>query len=485
MKRTPARTEVHKAGAVLLALGLGLGAAACAGEVPAGRPTNVILISLDTLRPDYLSCYGHARETSPAIDALAARGVRFGQALSAAPWTLPSHATMFTGLYPSHHGVKDYAHRLPQESTTLAEVLGEHGFQTFAVINTWNIANPSFEIFQGFAAGDVHYVKESRPGPGATQVIANTGARVAETAQELLRTRDPARPFFLFAHFYDAHTDFTPEPEYRRRFVSPYAGALDGTTGQLYGLREAGVRLGEADLRFLRELYEAEIRQLDQVMAGLFAFLEEEGLTEETLIVLTSDHGEEFQEHGGLLHGRTQYEELLRVPLILAGPGLPRGVVVEQPVGLIDLAPTVLARLGLTLPGHVDGLDLAPTWAGGVLAERPFFGEADHNNVVDGKPVVDIKRMVRLGSEKLHFDRISARAQLFDLARDPREQHDLSADSPERMRALEALLARFAQDSRAGQESGQKPSAAELDLLRQLGYAGAEDDPDPENGASK
>lgn len=482
MNRTPLSLALPRL--VLLVLGL-VPVAACTGDATAERPRNLILISLDTLRPDYLSCYGHARETSPAIDALAARGVRFAQALSAAPWTLPSHATMFTGLYPSRHGVKDYSHRLPQDSTTLAEVLGEHGFQTFAVINTWNIANPSFEIFQGFAPGDVHYVKESLPGPGATQIIANTGARVAETARELLRTRDPGRPFFLFAHFYDAHTDFTPEPEYRRRFVSPYGGALDGTTGQLYGLREAGVRLGEADLRFLRELYEAEIRQLDQVLAGLLAFVDEQGLAEDTLIVLTSDHGEEFQEHGGLLHGRTQYEELLRVPLIVAGPGVPRGRVVEPTVGLIDLLPTVLARLGFAPPAHLDGLDLAPSWSGGELPERPFFGEADHNNVVDGKPVVDIKRMVRLGHEKLHFDRLSTRTQLFDLARDPREQDDLATRAPERVRALEALLARFVEDARTSQSSGKQPSAADLELLRQLGYAGAEDDPEDGSTAPK
>ncbi|NOT30532.1 MAG: sulfatase, partial [Planctomycetes bacterium] len=430
----------------------------CGAEAPE-RARNVILISLDTLRPDYLSCYGHARATSPAIDALAARGVRFMDASSSAPWTLPAHTTMFTGLYPSQHGVKDYAHRLAAEATTLAEVLGANDFQTFAVINTWNIANPSFEIFQGFAPADVHYVKETRPTPGGGQVLENTGREVAETASELVRARATGRPFFLFAHFYDAHTDFTPAPDYRRRFVAPYSGALDGTTGQLYGLRAAGERLGPADLRFLHEMYEAEIRQLDDVLAGFFAFLEEQGLTDETLIVLTSDHGEEFQEHGGLLHGRTQYQELLRVPLILAGPGLPRGAVVAQPVGLIDLMPTILAHLGLPQPAALDGLDLAATWKGSALPERALFGEADHNNVVDGKQVSDIKRMVRFRSETLHFDRHTARAQLFDLTQDPGEQRDLAASAPERVRALQERLARFALGARAGEKSNAKASA--------------------------
>ncbi len=458
--------------ALLLLLAL---VASCAGgeeQENGARPRNVLLLSLDTLRPDHLSCYGHGRETSPAIDALAARGVRFADASSAAPWTLPAHATMFTGLYPSHHGVKDYSHRLPAESVTLAEILRERGFQTFAVINTWNIADPRFEIFQGFAPEDVCYIRETAQAAGGGQVILNTGVEVEQAARAFLARRDPAKPFFLLAHFYDAHTDFTPSSENRERFVSPYPGKLDGTTAQLMELRARGLRLGEADLRFLREMYDAEIRGLDDILARFFEFLEEQALVEDTLIVLTADHGEEFQEHGGLLHGRTQYEELLRVPLIFAGPGIPRGKVVDQPASLVDLLPTVLGRLGIAAPAHLDGLDLAPAWSGAALPERLLFGEADHNNVVDGKPVLDIKRMARLGHEKLHLDRHTEEAQLFDLAQDPREQRDLAASSPQRVELLRAALARFQGGAVAGQASGTELSTQNLELLRELGYAG-------------
>jgi arylsulfatase A-like enzyme len=448
---------------------------ACGGDASSdasGPPRNVILISLDTLRPDHLSCYGHDRETSPAIDALAARGVRFADASSTAPWTLPAHTTMFTGLYPSRHGVKDYSHRLPEESVTLAEILRERGFQTWAVVNTWNIANPSFEIFQGFDADDVHYVRESESRPGGGQTILNTGAQVAEAARARLAGRDRTKPFFLFAHFYDAHTDFTPDPEYRAQFVRPYGGRLDGSTGQLMQLRAGGVKLGAADLAHLRDLYDAEIRQLDDVVAGFLAFLAEEGLDEDTLIVLTSDHGEEFQEHGGLLHGRTQYQELLAVPLILAGPGVPRGVTVDAPVSLVDLLPTVLAQLGIPAPANVDGVDLAPAWRGGALPERLIFGEADHNNVVDGKPVIDIKRMARSGREKLHHDRATDGVQLYDLGADPREQQDLATMAPERAAELRAALQRFLDAAIAAETSGAVPTPEELELLRELGYAG-------------
>jgi arylsulfatase A-like enzyme len=452
---------------VLLAALSSAGGPGCGGGAPA-RPRNVILISLDTLRPDHLGCYGHGRETSPALDALAARGLRCADASSAAPWTLPAHTTMFTGLYPSHHGVKDYSHRLGDGAVTLAEVLAERGFQTWAVINTWNLADPRFGIFQGFRSEDVHYVRETGP----KQQVLNTGREVARLARERLEARDPARPFFLLAHFYDAHTDFTPDDEYRARFVAPYAGRLDGSTAQLFALRERGLQLPEADLRFLRELYDAEIRQLDDLLAEFFAYLADEGLEEETLIVVTSDHGEEFQEHGGLLHGRTQFEELLRVPLILAGPGVPRGLVLEEPVHLVDLLPTILGRLGIEPPGKLDGLDLAPAWGGSQLPERVLFGEADHNNAVDGKPVIDIKRSARSGSLKLHLDRHSGALAFFDLARDPREQEDLTSSAPERLAPLRAALDRFLAGSVAGEESGQALSGENLELLRQLGYAG-------------
>jgi arylsulfatase A-like enzyme len=442
-----------------------------------GGAHNVILISLDTLRADHLGCYGRPRNPSPTIDALAAAGVRFADASSAAPWTLPSHATMFTGLYPSRHGVFDYEHRLPQERVTLAEALSERGYETYAVLNTWSLADPRFELLQGFAPERVRYVPETES-RGGEQRSVNSGPAVAAAARDFLAARDASRPFFLFLHFFDAHTDFTPRPEYKRRFLSPYAGAVDGTTRQLLAVRAQGAALSEADVRHLRELYDAEIRQLDDVLAGFFAEVEARGLLRDTLIVLTSDHGEEFQEHGGLLHGRTQYQELLAVPLILRGPGLPRGRVVTEPVSLVDLAPTILAALGLPPSGEADGIDLSPSWAEPArpLPERLLFGEADHNNVVDGKPVVDSRRMARRGSEKLHLDRFSRRAELYDLARDPGEHDDLAARSAERTAALSAGLGRHLEAAARPEANQATLSDAQLELLRSLGYVESDEE---------
>ena len=243
-------------------------------------------------------------------------------------------------------------------------------------------------------------------------------------------------------------------------------------------LRQQRDRLSAADLRFLRELYDAEIRQLDDVLATFFVTLEEQGLLRDTLIALTSDHGEEFQEHGGLLHGRTQYQELLAVPLILRGPGIPRGRVVTEPVSLVDLVPTILEVLGLPAAGPVDGVDLSPSWADPArpLPERLLFGEADHGNVVGGQPVIDSKRMVRLGHEKLCTDRIARREELYDLERDPAERDDLSAREPGRVALLSAALARHLAAQAPSQENRTELSEEQLELLRILGYVEAAGD---------
>jgi arylsulfatase A-like enzyme len=189
------------------------------------------------------------------------------------------------------------------------------------------------------------------------------------------------------------------------------------------------------------------------------------------LIVITSDHGEEFQEHGGLLHGRTQYQEVLRVPLILAGPGVPAGVVVDQPVHGVDVAPTLLARCGLAPARPVDGIDLAPAWRGEMLPERLFFAEADHNNQVDGRPALDIKKMVRRGTSKLLLDTHSGAVELYDLAQDPGELADLAPTAEARASELRAELERFLEGAVQG-EVVAPPTPEQQSVLDALGYGG-------------
>ena len=440
--------------------------AACGADP---RPPHVILISIDTLRPDYLGCYGHARETSPTLDRIAAEGVRFADVTSASPWTLPSHATMLTGLFASHHGVKTHETRLSESVVTLAEEFQSGGYETFAVVNTHNVGGPQFQLGQGF--GDhFRYIVETENDPRSfRKKVFNNGDTIVATAKEMLGERDGDAPFFLFLHFYDVHTDFTPRPEYRAKFVGPYAGRMTGSTSQLADLRTEGETLAEDDLRWLRDMYDAEINQLDDLLGKFFAWLDDEGLYDDALIVITSDHGEEFQEHGSFLHGRTHYQEILRIPLIVRGPGVPPGTVVATPVHGVDVTPTILALMGLESHMPRDGIDLSAAWRGGTLPERTFFAEADHNNEVDGKPVSDIKTMVRRGATKVLYDEHSGALELYDLGTDPAERTDLAQTAPQRVEPLKAELDRFRAGAIAG-EPVPPPDDEERALLDALGY---------------
>jgi arylsulfatase A-like enzyme len=459
------------AAAALAALPAFMGACGAA-ERPA-RSVNAILVSIDTLRPDLLSCYGHPRPTSPALDALAARGVRFTDVTAAAPWTLPSHASMLTGLYPSTHGVKTHQTRLPAEVTTVAEELAGAGWQTLAVVNTHNVGAPQYQLGQGFER--FLYVPETAEDKDLRLRTPNLGELVVGHAKELLGARDPERPFFLFLHFYDVHTDWTPSAEHRAAFVGPYDGKLDGRTQQLNGVRNRGERLGDDDVRFLLELYEAEIRTFDDLFGRFLAWLDAQGLAEDTLIVVTSDHGEEFQEHGSVLHGRTQYQELLSVPLIVAGPGVPAGVVVDQPAHGVDLAPTLLAALGVDSAVAHDGLDLGPAWDGEELPARLLFAEADQDNRIASGEHNDGKCMVRRDAAKLVVDLRASKVELYDLATDPGEQRDLVTAQPALAESLGAELERFRAGARRSDLIA-PPTAEERRKLDAMGYGGATDD---------
>lgn len=440
--------------------------AACGGEPEPERP-NVLLISIDTLRPDYLGSYGHDRPTSPLMDAFAAQGVLFKDVTSASPWTLPSHASMLTGLYPSSHGVKDHDRQLTKE--TLALRLLKAGFETMAVVNSHNIGDKRFGLLRGFEK--FHYQKESIEDP-KTKLITNQGPLIAKKAIDYLRGRDEARPFFMFLHFYDVHTDFTPDPKWRLKFVGPYDGELNGNTQQLIKYRSADETLAEKDEIFLKEMYEAEIRTFDEILGRILDYLDASGLSADTIVAITSDHGEEYSEHGSVLHGRTYYQEVIGIPILMRGPGIPAGLQIAEPVHLVDLTKTLYSMIAVVPTEELDGIDLSPAFRGEALpADRLLFSEADHNNVWEGEDVVDIRRLVRKGSEKLIFDTLSGRKELYDLATDPLELTDLSTTRPERVQALFAELERFMTRSvdTGSRELDEMTEAQQADMDR-LGY---------------
>ena len=426
-------------------------------EARDARPQNLLLISIDTLRPDFLGSYGYERPTSPSLDALAASGVVFETALATSPWTLPSHGSLFTGLYPRRHGVTDESSGLAEEIPTLAEQLGNAGFATVGFVNSHYLSD-WYGLHRGFS--DHRYAVEiPKPeGPGL----------VGSWARDWL-AEGPGEPFFLFLHFYDVHSDYRALPRYHEQFVRPYHGPLDGGTAQLIQFRRGSFDLGEHAGRFLADRYAAGIRQLDDVLGAVLAELEARGLAERTLVVVTSDHGEEFLEHGDVLHGRSQYEETLRIPLIFAGPGVPAGVRVSESASLVDVAPTVLGLLGQPLPEAIDGRDLAPLWRGAPPAdweERRFFGEADHNNAIP-----DAVRSIRHAELKLVSDRTKGTLRLFDLDADPGETRDASGTHPERAKALARELDAFVQQAPiAAPKPLEELPRSTVEQLRALGY---------------
>jgi arylsulfatase A-like enzyme len=435
-----------------------LGVAAAGTVLACGggpEPRNLLLVSIDTLRADVLGAYGSERDTSPAMDSLAAEGILFDNVLAPSPWTLPSHASLLTGLYPSRHGVKTARNRLPGDLDTLATVLRTYGFRTAAVVNAYYLSR-KYGFDRGFQ--DFVYVQES-PGSAEPSQVEDQALRwIAEHAQE---------PFFLFLHYYDVHSDYRSLPRYERRFTRPYEGPADGSTRQLVRHRSGEIELGEDDAEHLKDLYAASVRQMDDGLARLRRGLEQRGLLERTVVVLTSDHGEEFLEHGGVLHGRTQYEEVVRVPLLLRAPGLPAGLRLETPVSL-DVMPTVLSLLELPVPPALDGRNLAPLWSGaaaGDLRARFLFGEADHRNV---RP--DRTRAVRQGGFKLVHDRLTGESRLFDLVDDPGETHDVKDRHPEVQRRMRAALQDFMEREAPTAGEVPEPTPAERRRLEALGY---------------
>ena len=422
------------------------------------RPRNLIVLSVDTLRADHLGCYGYERDTSPAIDAFAERGTLFEDALTPASWTVPAHASLFSGLYPRSHGVDNLKKRLPPDAPTMAELFGAAGFDTAAIVNVYFLGEHS-TLSRGFDT-----TGQFPPKGDASFGGDSVSPRLFDAAEAWLVQRD--EPFFLFLHSYDVHASYQARDEFSAQFCGDYDGPVDGTGGQLFMYNEGRVEgeWGDDDARRLIDLYDSGLRQFDAELASFLAFLDESGLAEDTLVVLTSDHGEAFLEHGFVMHGRTLYEEELGVPLVLVGPGVPAGLRIAGDVSLVDVLPTLLGVFGLATPGHVEGVDLSPSWRGATVPDRPLFFET-----VGGPRDDAPQRALRAGRFKLYRDERDGTVRLFDLAADPGERGDVGAAHPEVLERLTAELQEFEQARREVEPAGEL-TTREIEALRLLGY---------------
>jgi len=319
-------------------------------------PPSVVLVSIDTLRPDHLGAYGYERDTSPNLDRLAAGGVLFREAIAQAPETLGSHMSILTGRIPSVHGVTGDLDVLSPSCRTLADSFLDAGYRT-AAFTEGGYVDGRFGFHRGFQRYHDGDPVPADPGGDAR--------RTFERARAWL-DRFGDRPFFLFVHTYEVHTPYAPPEPYHvfgdPAYDGPYAELVD--IPQLLELNA----LPAAESREHREqavaLYDGEIRCTDHHLGGLLDHLERAGLDDRTVVVVLSDHGEEFDEHGAFgIHGHTLHDEVIRVPLIVHGPGIARGREVARPVALYDLLPTLAELLDLSVPEDLDGVSFAGSLA--------------------------------------------------------------------------------------------------------------------------
>lgn len=428
------------------------------GQAPAATRPNILLISLDTLRADHLSCYGYERETSPHLDKLAKRSHVFRQAFSHSDNTIVSHASMLTSWHPVRHAV-DRDIRLSEEIPFLPEILRDSGYQTagFTAHATW------LNEKMGFARGFDQFNAAYQAAPERNQMIL-----------EWMGKRGKDKPLFLFLHYYDVHSDWDTKPydtkskfdrKFAKRQMPRFQGCRDGVCASEL-LRRADTKkelLSDEEVEWIKGLYDGGIAYMDhhllQALNGIRQHLD----WDNTWVIITSDHGEEFREHGRLLHNNA-YREVAQVPLIIHPPGGVDRRDLQDVVGLVDLMPTILDIAGVEGPAEMEGVSLRPLFNGEAMPPRThYFKEYDASTGVTLRD--DEHTLVT----RLAFTQL----ELYDRLQDPDEHIRINAKRPN---ALERMLNRgkdFYDQQLRDQATSLVPAEItpeEEERLRSLGY---------------
>ncbi|MGD2116191.1 MAG: sulfatase [Acidobacteriota bacterium] len=419
----------------------------CVGPEPP-RP-NLVLISLDTLRPDHLGVYGYERDTSPHLDRLATGGVVFEKAYAHGPNTAPTHHSVLTSLYPSVHGIDRHGLVLDPDVPMLPEILRDAGYATGGFVQL-----PGTSYRRGFD----HYTGLSHA--ASLRKAKRFGAGL-ESIGEWIAGLEEGVPFFLFVHTYAVHLPYAPRPENLERFDPGYDGVVSNRVKpeEIDRINRGELPVDDEDLEHLVALYDAEIAGLDADLGTLFESFEAMGLLDETVFVLMADHGEELGEHGVWgQHSHTLYEELIRIPLIVLGPGVPAGRRIDRPARQVDIAPTLLDFAGIEPPEHFRGTSLRPVWEGTEAGERIVMAELPGlRAIIDG----DLKYFTN--------------GRLYDLAADPGEQHDIAHERPEALQRMRRLAEAWDDELVRERRRISRPGDVELSeeerrRLRALGY---------------
>jgi arylsulfatase A-like enzyme/thioredoxin-like negative regulator of GroEL len=396
------------------------------------KPTNIVLITLDTVRADHLHCYGNAKIKTPTIDALANSGVLFEKASAQAPLTLPSHASMFTGTNPNVHHVRDTGGFVLQPSTvTMATILRKHGWNTAAFVSAV-VLKRAFGFNQGFSV----YDDRMPGGSGGEGAMRNAGITVDHALAWLnAQPAQSTKPFFVWLHFYDAHQPYVPPPA---EFQRQYPG----------------------------DTYDAEIAYMDQQLGRFVNAVKKKSPAQNTLFVVLSDHGEGLGQHGEYQHGIFLYDSTVRIAWVMAGPGVPAGVRVSQQARTIDLLPTVLDLLGGKASPAVQGTSLVPAFTG-----KPVATEYSYEETMYPKFIMNWAPLRGIHTDDWMYVR-APKPELYDLKNDPAELHNVIDAHPKEYRELDKQLKLLIGNNGMEKVVSQQMDPQTMERLRSLGYLG-------------
>lgn len=388
---------------------------------------NILLISIDSLRRDHLSCYGYFRNTTPNIDKLASKGTIFDDAVSTTCWTLPTHMSMFTGLYLMQHGVRDNGLVLSRSIKTIPEFLHEDGYQTFGIFS-----GPYLHPAYGFSRGFDEYKDCSSSSVYADkgdklnelnpylQKIHNqshkdiTGDKILKTFADWFADKSDEKPFFSFIHMWDVHYDFIPPPPYDKEFDPNYQGNI--SIESYRENPEINKNMCTRDLEHVIALYDGEIKWTDHIIGEILKILEKSGYLNNTMVIITSDHGEEFFEHGDKCH-RNLYDVNIRIPLIIYYPELFSRRNENNHANQIDLLPTILDVTGNDIPDYLPGIPLNRI--------QDLNNPKNRSHLLEYiTPQTDVKA-VRAADWKFIYEINKNLPLFYNLISDPAEKHSL------------------------------------------------------------
>jgi len=433
---------------------IGLALAGCSSP-----PPHVVVVLIDTLRADRLGALGGDRDVAPFLDSLAGRSTVFQRAYAASSWTSPSVASLFTSRYPSQHGVTTTAAVIREEERTLAEAFRDLGYATGAFSGNLLVRKDL-----GYAQGFARFWAMRSTGTNLRRNYERAEGTAARALEWIDRRPDlAARPIFLYVHVMDPHTPYAPSAAALRWAFADSSPDVERLNEAVFEQKER--ELTAEERAGIERLYDAEVRSADDALAGFFRGLDERGVLANAIVVIVSDHGEEFWDHGSLGHANGLYEEQIRVPLLIHLPGQATRADIHAPVSLLDVAPTLVDLAGGAVPESFEGRSLRPMLHGGTaLPPAPVVSELIQGEAFRRR---QHERALVSGDAKLIAD-VGGAARIYDLAADPAER-DAQEPTPSARAELAAELRRHVERMPASVEREEIPlddaTRAELQAL--------------------